>query len=338
MKQKAMQVRRSGGPLELVELDIPSPGPGEVLIRVKACGICHSDSFTVDATYPGLSLPRVPGHEIAGVIEKTGPNVGNWTVGQRVGVGWFGGADRTCEACRRGDFITCKNIKVPGISYDGGYAEFVVVPFDALALLPDELSFTQAAPLLCAGITTYNALRHSRATGGDLVAILGIGGLGHLALQYSAKMGFHTVAIARGPEKEALARSLGATWYIDSAASDVSAELQKLGGADVILATVTSGAAMAAAVGGLATDGTLLVVGAAHDPIDVSAFALIGGRKSIKGWPSGTSIDSEDTLAFSVLEDVRAMIEVAPLVEAQRAYEKMLSGASRFRMVLVHDE
>jgi D-arabinose 1-dehydrogenase-like Zn-dependent alcohol dehydrogenase len=337
VKQQAMQVRRTGGPLELVELDIPNPGPGEVLIRVKACGICHSDAFTVDATYPGLVLPRVPGHEIAGVIEKTGGNVGSWAVGQRVGVGWFGGADGACDACRRGDFITCKNLKVPGISYDGGYAQYVVAPFDALASLPDELSFTEAAPLLCAGITTYNALRHSGAKGGDVVAILGIGGLGHLAVQYAAKMGFRTVAINRGPEKEALARSLGATSYIDSKASDMSEQLQKLGGADVILATVTSGAAMAAAVGGLTTDGTLLIVGAALDPIDVSALALIGGRKSIKGWPSGTSTDSEDTLAFSVLEDVRAMIEVVPLAEAQRAYEKMLSGAARFRMVLSTD-
>jgi D-arabinose 1-dehydrogenase-like Zn-dependent alcohol dehydrogenase len=335
---QAMQVRAAGGPLELVEIDVPDPGPGEVRIEVKACGICHSDSFTVNAAYPGISLPRSPGHEIAGVIEMTGPNVGTWSIGQRVGVGWFGGADGTCAACRRGDFIACSSLKIPGISYDGGYARYVVVPIDALAALPDELSFAQAAPLLCAGITTYNALRHTGAKAGDLVAVLGIGGLGHLGVQYAAKMGFHTVAIARGADKAPLARTLGAKHYIDSTASNVAEELTRLGGAKVILSTVTSGATMAQAVNGLATDGTLLVVGAAHDAIDVSAFALIGGRKSIKGWPSGTSSDSEDTLAFSVLEDVRPMIETVPLADAQAAYDKMLSGAARFRMVLVHDQ
>jgi propanol-preferring alcohol dehydrogenase len=262
--------------------------------------------------------------------------VTGWGPGRRVGVGWFGGCDRTCDACRRGDFISCVNLQIPGISYDGGYAELIVVPVDALASLPDEISFDDAAPLLCAGITTFNALRHSGARGGDVVAVLGIGGLGHLGVQYAAKMGFHTVAIARGTDKEALARQLGATHYIDSAAANVAEELQQLGGAKVVLATVTNGPAMAAAIGGLGTDGTLLVVGAAGEPIEVSAFALIGGRKSVKGWPSGTATDSEDTLGFSVRAGVRPMIEVVPIADAQRAYDKMMSGAARFRMVLAY--
>jgi D-arabinose 1-dehydrogenase-like Zn-dependent alcohol dehydrogenase len=332
-----MQVQEAGGPLHRVELEVPDPGPGEVRIAVKACGICHSDAFTVNALFPGLSLPRSPGHEIAGVIESVGPDVTGWAPGRRVGVGWFGGSDGTCASCRRGDFITCANLEVPGISYDGGYAAHVVVPADAPAALPDALSFVEAAPLLCAGVTTFNSLRHAGALPGDVVAVLGIGGLGHLGVQYAAKMGYETVAIARGADKEAFARSLGAQHYIDSAAADVAAELQKLGGAKVILATVTSGPAMAAAVGGLGVDGTLVVLGAASDPIAVSAFALIGGRKSIKGWPSGTSADSEDTLAFSALTGVRPMIEVVPQSETQAAYDKMMSGAARFRMVITYD-
>jgi propanol-preferring alcohol dehydrogenase len=336
VKAKAMQVQAAGGPLTFVEIDVPDPGPGSVRIQVKACGVCHSDSFTVTGAFPGITFPRSPGHEIAGIIDAVGPGVTTWSTGQRVGVGWFGGADGTCAACRRGDFITCENLKVPGIAYDGGYASYVVVPIDALASLPDELSFTDAAPLLCAGITTFNSLRHAGATAGDVVAILGIGGLGHLGVQYAAKMGYHTVAIARGSDKEALARQLGAHHYIDSTATNVADELQKLGGAKVILATVTSGSAMAAAIGGLATDGTLLIVGAAGDPIAVSAFALLGGRKSIKGWPSGTAADSEDTLDFSVLAGVRSMNEVVPIADAQSAYDKMMSGAARFRMVLTH--
>ncbi len=333
-----MQVTTAGGPLEFVELDVADPGPGQVRIQVKACGICHSDSFTVNAAFPGVALPLSPGHEIAGVIESIGPGVTGWSTGQRVGVGWFGGADGTCAACRRGDFISCSQLRIPGISYNGGYAEYVVVPVDALASLPAELSFTAAAPLLCAGITTYNALRHTQAKAGDVVAVLGIGGLGHLGVQFAAKMGFETVAIARGRDKEELARRLGAKHYIDSSATNVADELQTLGGAAVILATITNGPAMAAAVGGLAVDGTLLIVGAALEPIEVSALALIGGRKSIKGWPSGTAIDSEDTLAFSVLEDVRPMIEVVPLADAQKAYDKMMSGDARFRMVLTHGD
>jgi D-arabinose 1-dehydrogenase-like Zn-dependent alcohol dehydrogenase len=337
MKTQAMQVREAGGPLQLVELDVREPGPGEVRIQVKACGVCHSDMFTVNAAFPGVTLPRSPGHEIAGVIESVGPGVTTWSAGQRVGVGWFGGADGTCASCRRGDFVTCVNLKIPGISYDGGYAGYVIVPIDALASLPDDLSFVDAAPLLCAGITTFNSLRHAGAMPGDVVAVLGIGGLGHLGVQYAAKMGFHTVAIARGSDKEALARKLGAQHYIDSEAADVAGELQKLGGAKVVLATVTNGPAMAAAIGGLAIDGTLLIVGAAFEPIEVSSLALIGGRKSIKGWPSGTAMDSQDTLDFSVLSGVRPMIETVPLAEAQAAYDKMMSGAARFRMVIVHD-
>jgi D-arabinose 1-dehydrogenase-like Zn-dependent alcohol dehydrogenase len=337
MKAHAVQVLRKGGPLESVEIEVADPGAGEVRIAVKACGICHSDALTVNQAYPGVRFPRSPGHEIAGVIEKLGTNTAKWAVGDRVGVGWFGGADGTCDACRRGDFITCSRLRIPGISYDGGYASYIVVPIDALASIPAELSFVDAAPLMCAGITTFNALRHSGAVAGDLVAILGIGGLGHLGVQYAAKMGFRTVAIARGTDKEPLARTLGAQHYIDSAASNVSAELQKLGGAKIVLATVTNGPAMAAAIGGLGTDGVLIIVGVATEPISVSAVALLGGRKSIKGWPSGTSMDSQDTLKFSELAGVRPMIEVVPIAEAQQAYDKMMSGAARFRMVLTHD-
>jgi len=332
---KAVSIAQAGGSLAVSEIERPEPADGEVLVRVHACGICHSDSFTVNAAYPGITLPRVPGHEIAGTIEAIGARVSaDWTIGERVGVGWFGGADGTCDSCRRGDFLTCRNGKVSGISFDGGYAEYTVVPADALARIPAALSFEDAAPLLCAGVTTFNALRHSGAKAGDVVAILGIGGLGHLGVQYAAKMCFRTVAIARGTDKEALARELGATEYIDSTAQDVAAELGKFGGASVVLATVTNGAAMAATLGGLAVDGKLLVVGAAFDPIPVPAFALIGGRKSIAGWPSGTSKDSEDALAFSALTGIRPMIETLPLANAQEAYDKMMSGAARFRMVL----
>jgi D-arabinose 1-dehydrogenase-like Zn-dependent alcohol dehydrogenase len=337
MKAHAIQVLRKGGPLEAVEIDVADPGPGEVRIAVKACGICHSDALTVNQAYPGVRFPRSPGHEIAGVIEKLGTDTAKWAVGDRVGVGWFGGADGTCDACRRGDFITCSKLRIPGVTYDGGYASFVVVPIDALASIPAELSFVEAAPLMCAGITTFNALRHSGAVAGDLVAVLGIGGLGHLGVQYAAKMGFRTVAIARGTDKEPLARKLGAQHYIDSVGSNVATELQKLGGAKIVLATATNGPAMAAAIGGLATDGVLTIVGAAMEPFSVSALALLGGRKSIKGWPSGTSMDSQDTLNFSTLTNVRPMIEVVPIAEAQQAYDKMMSGAARFRMVLTHE-
>jgi len=333
-KMRAVQISHANGPLELVERDIPEPGPEQVRIKVEACGICHSDAFTKEGIFPGIRYPIVPGHEIAGHIDAVGPGVTPWQTGQRVGVGWHGGHCRRCEPCRRGDFINCRNLKIPGISYDGGYAEYLVAPAEALALIPDDLEAERAAPLLCAGITTYNALRNSGARAGDLVGILGIGGLGHLGVQFAAKMGFETVAIARGRDKEALARKLGAQHYLDSKAQNVAAELTRLGGARVILATVTSAKAMSAVIDGLGVNGKLLVVGASADPIEVSPVQLISARRSIQGWPSGTAIDSEDTLAFSVLSGVRPMIETMPLERAAEAYERMMSGNARFRMVL----
>jgi D-arabinose 1-dehydrogenase-like Zn-dependent alcohol dehydrogenase len=329
-----MQVARPGGPFELVERDIPEPVAGAVRIKVQACGICHSDSLTKEGIWPGIQYPRVPGHEVAGVIDALGAGVKGWSVGQRVGVGWHGGHCGYCDSCRRGDFLTCRNAaQVPGITYDGGYADDMIAPAEALALVPDELSAVEAGPLMCAGITTFNSLRHSRAKAGDLVGVLGIGGLGHLGVQFAAKMGFKTVAIARGADKAALAKQLGAWKYIDSAAQNPGEELMKLGGAKVILATATSGKAFEAVLGGLAVDGTLLVVGAA-DPIHVSPLDLIGGRRSIAGWPSGRSIDSQDTLQFSALTGVRSMNETFPLERAAEAYERMMSGKARFRVVL----
>ncbi len=303
-------------------------------IEVQACGICHSDAFAREGTFPGIRYPIVPGHEIAGTIDAVGPGVIMWQTGQRVGVGWYGGHCGRCEPCRRGDFVTCRNLRTPGITYDGGYAEYLVAPAEALARIPDDLLAEHAAPLLCAGITTYNALRNSGARAGDLVGILGIGGLGHLGVQFAVKMGFETVAIARGRDKEALARKLGAQHDLDSAAQNVTAELTRLGGARVILATVTSAKAMSAVIDGLGVNGTLLVVGASADPVEVSPFQLIGARRSVQGWPSGTAIDSEDTLAFSALSGVRPMIETMPLERAAEAYERMMSGKARFRMVL----
>jgi D-arabinose 1-dehydrogenase-like Zn-dependent alcohol dehydrogenase len=321
--------------LELRELEVPEPGAGAVRIKVEACGICHSDALTVYNGWPGISYPRVPGHEIAGRIEALGPQTSEWKIGDRVGVGWHGGHDGTCDRCRRGDFITCRNLQVPGIAYDGGYAPYVVAPAVALARIPDELTAVEAAPLMCAGITTFNALRHSDARAGDLVAILGIGGLGHLAVQFASKMGFRTVAIARGRDKEELARSLGAAEYIDSLDSDVAAELQRLGGAKVVLSTITAAAAMEPALGGLGVDGQLLIVGASPEPLPVNTVGMIGHRNSIKSWPSGTCADSEDTMRFSVQTGVRAMIEVMPQERAPEAYARMMSGAARFRVVIV---
>ena len=303
-------------------------------VRVQACGVCHSDSFTQTGAYPGITFPRVPGHEIVGVIDAVGADVPDWKPGQRVGVGWHGGHCGHCRSCRRGDFITCQNGQIPGISYDGGYADYMIAPFEALASVPDELQAAEAAPLLCAGITTFNALRRSGLGPGDLAVILGIGGLGHLGVQFAAKMGCRTVAVARGNDKEALARKLGAHHYIDSNTQDVAAALNALGGARVILATVTSPKAMSAAIGGLAVDGKLIVVGASPEPIEVSPFLLISERRVIQGWPSGTSIDSEDTLAFSAMAGIRPMIETMPLERAAEAYERMMSGDARFRMVL----
>ncbi len=333
-KMRAVQVSEAGGPFELVERDVPQPGRDEALVRVHACGICHSDSFAKEGGFPGVTFPAVPGHEIAGEIAALGEGVQGWEVGQRVGVGWFGGNCGYCEACRRGDLIGCENMEIPGITSDGGYADYVVVNARALALMPDDLADVDAAPLMCAGITTYNALRESSARGGDLVAILGLGGLGHLGVQFAAKLGFRTVAIARGAEKGELARKLGAERYIDSTAEDPAEELSKLGGAKVILSTITNAEAVTATFGGLARRGELVIVGASAQPLGIPPAALIGGDKSIVGHASGTSRDSEDTLSFSVLSGVRPMIETLPLEQASEAYEKMISGDARFRMVL----
>lgn len=331
---RAVVVSEAGGALEMTERDVPEPGRGEALVRVQACGVCHSDSYAKDGGFPGVTYPVVPGHEIAGVVESLGEGVDGWETGQRVGVGWFGGNCGHCRRCRRGDFITCENGEIPGVTRDGGYADYVLVKASALTSIPDELAAEDAAPLLCAGVTTYNALRRSGASGGDLVGILGLGGLGHLGVQFAAKLGFETVSIARGQEKEELARKLGAQHYIDSTAADPAEELTKLGGATVILATVTAPSAMAAVIDGLGARGKLVVVGASMEPIEVPPAMLIGGLKSIAGHASGTSQDSEDALGFSALSDVRPMIETRPLEDAAEAYERMMSGDARFRMVL----
>ncbi len=334
-KMRAMVVREAGGPFELSERDIPEPAAGMVRVKVQACGICHSDSLTKEGHWPGIVYPRVPGHEVAGVVDAVGDGVAGVQAGQRVGVGWHGGHCGYCESCRRGDFVTCRIApQIPGITYDGGYADYMLAPAGALALVPDELSAADAGPLMCAGITTFNSLRHSGARAGDLVAVLGVGGLGHLGIQYAARMGFRTVAIARGADKAPLAQKLGAVRYIDSQAEDVAAALTAMGGARVVLATATNGEAMTATLGGLGIDGKLIVLGAAFEPLAVPALLLIGGRRSIQGWPSGTSIDSQDTMAFSVLAGVRAMIETFPLERAAEAYDHMMSGKARFRVVL----
>ncbi len=333
-KMRAVQVPEPNMPFELVEKEIPSPKKGSVRIKVQACGICHSDSFTKEGKFPGIQYPRVPGHEIAGVIDALGEDTGDWKVGQRVGIGWHGGHCKTCSSCRRGDFITCSRPQIPGISYDGGYAEYLVAPIEALALIPESLLPVEAGPLMCAGITTFNALRNSGAIGGETVAILGIGGLGHLAIQFAAKMGFRTVAIARGKEKQPLSQQLGAHHYIDSDSQKVGDELKKLGGAKVILSTVTNNTAINAAIEGLAVDGKLLIVGIAEKPISVPILTLVGGRRMIKGWPCGTSIDSQDTLSFSALSGVRSVNQVFPLEKAAEAYELMMSGKAKFRVVL----
>jgi len=332
---RAVRVSRAKGPLELVEQPIPQPGPGSVRIKVEACGICHSDFVTKEGIWPGIQFPRAPGHEVAGVIDAVGVGVAGWSAGQRVGVGWHGGHCGHCDSCRRGDFVTCQiAFQTPGITYDGGYADYMVAPAGALASIPDALSAIDAAPLMCAGVTTFNALRHSGAHPGDTVAVLGIGGLGHMGVQFASKMGFRTVAIARGADKASLARKLGAQHYIDSQATDAAAELTRMGGARVILATVTSGKAMSAALGGLAVGGKLVVVGAPADPLEVPILGLMMARQSIVGWPSGTSIDSQDTLAFSALSGVRPMTEVFPLERAAEGYEHMMRGKARFRVVL----
>ncbi len=334
-RMKVVQIAKPNANLEMVERDVPEPKPRHVLIKVQACGVCHSDMFTVTGGFPGIQYPRVPGHEVVGVIDAVGADVPDWRKGMRVGVGWHGGHCGHCHSCRRGDFITCSEGQIPGISYDGGYAEYMIAPFEALASVPEDLNSEDAAPLLCAGITTFNALRHSGAGPGDLVAVLGVGGLGHLGVQFAAKMGMKTVAIARGAEKEALAKKLGAHIYINSLSQDVAQELTALGGAKVILATVTDSKSMSEAAAGLGIDGKLLVVGASAEPIEVSPFLLIGARRSVAGWPSGTAPDSEDTMNFSVQANVRPMIETFPLREAAAAYQHMMSGKARFRVVLI---
>jgi D-arabinose 1-dehydrogenase-like Zn-dependent alcohol dehydrogenase len=334
-KMRCVQVPTAKGPFELVERDIPEPRAGTVRIKVQACGICHSDWYTKEGLLPGIQYPRVPGHEIAGVIDAVGGEVRGWSVGQRVGVGWHGGHCGHCDSCRRGDFIMCRVApQIPGITYDGGYADYMIAPAEALAQIPDELSAVESGPLMCAGITMFNALRHSGARGGDLVAVLGIGGLGHLGVQFAAKMGFRTVAIARGTDKAVLARQLGAAHYIDSQSQNPADELTKLGGAAVIAATVTSAKAMAAVLPGLAVGGKMIILGAPHDALEVPPILLLGGRRSIAGWPSGRSIDSQDTLRFSALTGVRSMNEVFPLERAADAYERMMSGHARFRVVI----
>ncbi|MCL4502220.1 MAG: alcohol dehydrogenase [Deltaproteobacteria bacterium] len=331
---RAVQVPRPKGPFEMVERPIPEPGNGAVLLKVQACGICHSDDLVKEGAWPGLQYPRVPGHEVAGVIDNLGPDVHGWKIGQRAGVGWYGGHCGYCESCRRGDFGTCQNGQIAGISYDGGYADYMVAPVEALALIPDELSPVEAAPLMCAGITTFNALRHCGARPGDLVAILGIGGLGHLGVQFAAKMGFKTVAIARGQDKGPLAKQLGAHHYIDSQSQDPAAALAKLGGAKAILATATSSKAMSAVAEGLGANGKLMILGATTEPLDIPPLSLIMPRRSIVGWASGTAMDSQDTLFFSALTGVRSMNEVFPLERAAEAYKHMMSGRARFRVVL----
>src|SRR5579872_207362 len=333
-QMRVAQISRAGGDFEIVQREIPNPGPGQVRVRVEACGICHSDAFVKEGHWPGLQYPRIPGHEIAGIIDAVGEGVTSWSVGQRVGIGWHGGHCSKCDACRHGDFVNCSNLRIPGFTQDGGYAEYVINPVEGLAAIPDNLESTNAAPIMCAGITTYNALRNSGARGGDLVAILGIGGLGHLAVQFAHKLGFRSVAIGRGKDKEELARKLGAHQYIDTDSEDPAKTLLQMGGAKVVLATAPSSKAMSPLVDGLAVDGKLIVVGASPEPLTVSPIQLIQRRRSVVGWPSGTSRDSEDALRFSALWGVRPWIETFPLASAAKAYEHMMTGKARFRVVL----
>ncbi len=331
---KAVQISKPGGNFEIVERPIPEPGRGQVRIKVEACGICHSDALVKEGYWPGIQYPRVPGHEIAGRIDKVGSDVTQWKPGQRVGVGWHGGHCFVCDPCRRGDFIHCKFEKITAIHFDGGYAEYMIAPSEAVALMPDDLPADEAAPLLCAGITVYNALRNSGARGGDLVAVQGIGGLGHLGIQYARQMGFRTVAIGRGGDKQALAKKLGAHEYVDTSAGPPAEALQKLGGAHVILATAPDSKSMSALVDGLGPNGTLMIVGAGFDSLTVTPIQLISGIKTVRGWASGTARDSQDTLEFSAFTGVRPMIERYPLEKAAEAYSQMISGKARFRVVL----
>ena len=333
-KMNAVQVPKPGADFEVVEREIPEPATGHVRIRVQACGICHSDVITKEGLFPGISYPRVPGHEVVGVIDAVGASVDDWKKGDRVGVGWHGGQDGTCAACRRGDFVNCANGKVCGISFDGGYQDFMVAPVEGLARMPDSLDAAEAAPLMCAGVTTFNALRHSGVLPSELVAVQGIGGLGHLGIQFAKKFGYRVAAISRGADNAALAKRLGADLYIDSATTDAASELQKLGGARVILATAPSGKSMSGLVGGLSVNGTLLVVGASMDPIEVPPNQLIIGKKRIQGWPGGIPTDSEDTLRFAAMTGVKPMIEKYPLARAAEGYARMMSGKAEFRVVL----
>ncbi len=332
-KMRAAQISKPGGPFEVVEREVPEPGAGQVRIKVEACGVCHSDAFVKSGAFPGLSLPRVPGHEIAGAVDRVGAGVSSWKVGDRVGVGWHGGHCFQCRPCRKGLFINCEKARITGISYDGGYAEYVVVPAEAVARMPKGLTAVEAGPLLCAGLTTYNALRNSGARAGDTVAVQGIGGLGHLAIQFAAQMGFRTVAISRGAEKEELARALGAHEYVDTSRMSAGEGLQKLGRADLVLATAPNSEAIASTVDGLNVRGKLLIVAAPFEPLQMSAFALLSG-KTVAGWSSGSSIDSEDTMAFSALTGVRPRVELFKLEQADQALASVMENRVRFRAVL----
>jgi D-arabinose 1-dehydrogenase-like Zn-dependent alcohol dehydrogenase len=334
-KMRVVQVSKAHGPWEIVERDIPNPGPGDVRVKVQACGVCHSDVLTKEALWPGIIYPRVPGHEAAGVVDALGEGVKGWKVGDRVGVGWFGGSCGYCDSCRRGDFAMCLiDREITGVTRDGGHAEYMIAHSDALARIPDEVTPVEAGPLVCAGVTTFNALRHTGAGPGQLVAVVGIGGLGHLGVQYAAKMGFKTVAIGRGADKAALAKQLGAHVYLDNSTQDIAKELQKMGGARVILATVTSADAMMQAAGGLGIDGQLLILGAAEKPIQFDSVTAISFRSGLRAWYSGTSMDSQETLAFSALSGVRPMTQVFPLEKYQEAYDAMLKSTVRFRAVI----
>jgi len=334
MEARFVQVAKGGAPLEVVTREVAEPKAGQVRIRVQACGVCHSDSVTKEGIFPFIKYPRVPGHEVIGLVDAVGENVPQWSVGQRVGVGWYGGHCGRCEPCRRGDLVACQNALIPGITYDGGYADYITVPADAVAAVPDSLKSAEAAPLLCAGITTFNSLRNTGAKPPDTVAVLGIGGLGHLGIQFASKMGFNTVAIARGADKAKFAHELGARHYIDSSSENVAEALQKLGGARVILATVTDADAMSAAIGGLGYAGEFVILGVSPKPLQVASLPLILQRQSLHGWPSGTSIESEDTLKFSEITGVLPLIEKYPLEKAAEAYDRMMSGKARFRVVL----
>jgi D-arabinose 1-dehydrogenase-like Zn-dependent alcohol dehydrogenase len=331
---KAAQIAGPGAEFQLVEREVPEPGPAQVRIKVQACGICHSDALTKDGHVPGIEYPRIPGHEVVGTIDALGDGISGWNLGQRVGVGWHGGRDGNCVSCRRGDFRNCRNLRVPGISYDGGYQEYMVVPVEALVAIPDSLNAVDAAPLLCAGLTTFNSLRHSGALPGDLVAVQGIGGLGHLGIQYASKFGYKVAAIGRGSGNAALAKKLGAHVYIDSSATNAATELQRMGGAQVILTTAPNSKAMSALIDGLGPNGKLIVLGATFDPIEVTPVQLISGSRAVQGWLTGSPADAEETLRFSELTGIRPMIETYPLEQAAQAYARMLSGDAQFRVVL----